>query len=58
MKKKIFVFALIVSFLISCDTNSSEKNININAIVKDTLSYPYKALYCSDLSMSSNPEYV
>src|SRR5450432_1299986 len=54
--RKLFTFVFIISFLVSCDTNSPEKSINAGPGIRDTLSYPYKAIYSSDLVVPSHPE--
>lgn len=58
--KRIFAFIFIVSIFVSCNTNSKENTANTgnNSNTKDTLTYPFKALYSSDLTVPSHPEYA
>jgi len=53
--KRIFLLLFIAFVFASCNSNSAEKNTK--ADIKDTLTYPYKATYSSDLAVSSHPEY-
>jgi hypothetical protein len=59
MNKIISCLAL-ACYLVSCNTNSPEHTTNTgnNPNMKDTLAYPFKASYSSNLSMPSNHEYA
>ncbi len=48
----MFAFVLIITIVISCNTKSPETGNR--STTKDTTTYPYKAIYSSDLTMSSN----
>ncbi len=61
--KTLFYLVFIASVFISCNTNSTKikndekkNDVSSNPVTKDTTTYPYKALYSSDLSMSTHPE--
>ncbi len=61
--KILLPFTIMASVFISCSTNSTEikndekkNNVSNNPVTKDSTTYPYKALYSSDLSMSTHPE--
>ncbi|MEP6952051.1 MAG: hypothetical protein ABI863_22365 [Ginsengibacter sp.] len=58
--KAIFAFMFIIFISVSCNTNSKESaaGTNNNSNTKDALAYLHKALYSSDLSMPSHPEYA
>jgi hypothetical protein len=58
--KKIFLFSVIVFCFASCNTNSPDYRAKSagNSNGKDTLGYPFKASFSSDLSMPSNHEYA
>src|SRR6266446_3316389 len=58
--KKLFAFIFIASVFVSCNTNSKENAINTgnNSSIRDTLTYPFKALYSSDLTVPSHPDYA
>ncbi len=55
--KRILPYMFVFGVFISCNTNSpwSNKNTSDNSGIKDTVTYPYKALYSSDLSISQHP---
>ena len=58
--KRISGLLFFISIVVSCNTNSKEDAANTgnNSGMKDTLTYPFKALYSSDLTVSSHPEYA
>ena len=57
--KNIFFLSIIVCVFFSCNTNSPQPTITPdNPTVKDSLIYPYKAIYSSDLTVPSHPEYA
>ena len=58
MKHYLFVF--LVSILFACRANTQETNplSNNNQPLADTLTYPFKAQYSSDLTVPSRPEYA
>jgi len=55
--KRIFLLVIVISIFISCSTNSSQSTASAGN-AKDTLSYAYTALYSSDLTVPSHPEYA
>ncbi len=55
--KRIILLAIIISIFISCNTNSPQSTASA-ANAKDTLTYAYTALYSSDLTVPSHPEYA
>ena len=58
--KKVVPFIFLVLGFASCNTNSPDykSKETSNAATKDTLTYPFKAYFSSDLSMPSNHEYA
>jgi hypothetical protein len=55
--KKIFLVYSCVILLAACGNKSSSTDLANKSInMPDTLEYPYKALYSSDMKVPSNPE--
>jgi hypothetical protein len=55
---KIPAFVINILFLFACNANTQESSpvTNIKPNQADTISYPFKALYSSDLTVPSHPE--
>src|SRR3981081_3261925 len=51
-----FIFASTIILFASCNTNSKKENVSNAILIKDTTTYPYRAIYSSDLAMQSNPD--
>jgi len=57
--KNIFLFLLIAFAFIGCNSNPQQTaSASNSSIAKDSLNYPYKAIYSSDLTVPSHPEYA
>ena len=56
--KKIIYFISINFFLISCSTKNTSEAAVDSAKIPDTLTYPFKATYSSDVTVPSNPGYA
>jgi hypothetical protein len=57
---RIYPILFLVSVFLGCNTNPPESKspVNNNSIPMDTITYPFKALYSSDLVVPSHPEYA
>jgi hypothetical protein len=53
--KHLAIIALIIFFSAACNTEVHKENSE-HTTAKDTLVYPYKATFSSDLSMQTDPE--
>ena len=58
--KRISPLLLIVAVFVSCNLNPAANSTGMtnNSGIKDTITYPFKALYSSDLTVPSHPEYA
>ncbi len=54
--KKLLLFLLIGVVLISCNTKQDSTATGASTAAADTLTYPYKATYSSDITSPSHPE--